>query len=315
MMLNLPWSPNPQGLLLITAMLSHLHPTCSPYNHRGEWPTPYFPWSRSPLNSPTKPAPEWLMTIFRCPVHGRSTNQTLPSASRESIVYWLENISFLSPTRPSHWKSQLLNCFQSGKRENPSISLVKWLTHSSLSDMQNYLHSTWTKWTTACSLPNVQSVRQIPVLCLSHFKYAIMKSGDIERTFNTPPLNSSRACCPCALVIQALLKALSSHNVLYPWLLVWVLVSSLQDLTTTTSGLRMDSTELGWWLSPGCHDEALELLGHGSFNQDLVITSWEALFIQQSQVHQHLEHAHPTETDVSARRMNEPMVLLHSSDT
>ena len=53
---------------------------------------------------------------------------------------------------------------------------------------------------------------------------------------------------------------------------MWVLASSLQDLTTT-SGLRTDSAELGWWLSPGCHDEALELLGHGSFNQDLVIIS------------------------------------------
>lgn len=77
---------------------------------------------------------------------------------------------------------------------------------------------------------------------------------------------------PWSLVVQPLIKAASEHGILYPWMLAWLLASSLQD-STTTSGLGTDSTKLGWWLSPGCHEQALKLLGHGWFNQDLVIIS------------------------------------------
>lgn len=47
MMLNLPWSPNPQGLLLAAGQLSCLLYS-QPYNHRGEFTAPYFPGAVSP---------------------------------------------------------------------------------------------------------------------------------------------------------------------------------------------------------------------------------------------------------------------------
>lgn len=134
-------------------------------------------------------------------------------------------------------------------------------------------------------------------------------SSDTDHTSDPPPLDASADHCPAALGLWPLIKVPSEHDLLYPWLLAWVLASSLQDLATT-SGLGTDSTKAGWWFSPGCPDEALELLGHGSFNQDLVIISREALFVQQSQVpqHRHPEHAHAVEMDESVKRMYEPLV-------
>ena len=171
MMLNLPWTPKPQGLLLTAVMLSCL-PCMQPYNHRGECTAPCFP---RPISSPgssthkgfiTLPWPCWsctsvgLLATFQCPVHARSTNHTLSSSSRVSIVYWLENIFFLSRTSPSRWNSLLLNCPQTGKKKNPSTSFIKWLTYILIPVRHTeYLCSTWTMWTTAQSLPNVQSVR------------------------------------------------------------------------------------------------------------------------------------------------------------
>ena len=148
MTLNLPWTPKPQGLLLTAVMLSCL-PCMQLYNHRGECTAPCFP---RPISSPgssthkgfiTLPWPCWsctsvaLLATFQCPVHARSTNHTLSSSSRVSIVYWLENIFFLSRTSPSHWNSLLLNCLQTGKKKNPSTSFIKWLTYSSLSDTRS----------------------------------------------------------------------------------------------------------------------------------------------------------------------------------
>lgn len=97
---------------------------------------------------------------------------------------------------------------------------------------------------------------------------------------------------------------------------MWVLASYLQD-STTTSGLRMDSTKLGWWFSPGCHDEALELSGHGSFNQDLVIISWEAAFppVKSSPPAPAPWACSCPEMDGRTGWMYEPMVSLHSSNT
>lgn len=134
------------------------------------------------------------------------------------------------------------------------------------------LHGTWTVWTPALLLPRGQSMRQqSPGLCFSYF--SAMNSREKCHTFNPCSTeNSLWNLLPCSLALQPLTKAASQHGILYPWLLVWVLASSLQD-STTTSGLGTDSTRLGWCFSPRCHEQALELLGHGLFNQDLVIIS------------------------------------------
>lgn len=134
------------------------------------------------------------------------------------------------------------------------------------------LHGTWAVWTTARLLPHVHSVTESPGLCFSYFMHGATNSSEKCHTFI--PRSTQHLCTllPCSLLIQPLIKAAPQHGILYPWLLAWVLASSLQD-STTTSCLGTDSTKLGWWFSPGCHDEALELLGHGSFNQDLVVIS------------------------------------------
>lgn len=135
-----------------------------------------------------------------------------------------------------------------------------------------WLHGTRTVCTVALLLPHLQSGTGSPGLCFSCFKHGARNSSDKCHTSIPPSTSSLGTVLPCSLVIQPLIQAASEHGILYPWLLPWVLASSLQD-STTTSCLGTDSTKLGWWFSPGCHDVALELLGHGSFNQDLGITS------------------------------------------